>query len=100
MHVDDTMQSAYPRSMGARVSVELADGRVVEEAIVDAHGTALAPCTDLELEQKFRRLAGLAVGDAAASQLLTAIADLEKGGGIKGLSTALRAPRLSENFSA
>jgi 2-methylcitrate dehydratase PrpD len=100
MYVDDTMHAAYPRSMGARVSVELADGSVVEEAIVNAHGTALAPCTDLELEQKFRRLAGLAVGDAAAARLLAAMADLKKGGGIKGLSTALHAPRLSENFSS
>src|SRR6185369_13073637 len=77
MHVDETMHAAYPRSMGARVSLELTDGRVVEEAIVDAHGTALAPCTDLELEQKFRRLAGLAVGEATAARLLAAIADLK-----------------------
>ena len=100
MYVDDTMHAAYPRSMGARVNVELADGRIVEEAIVDAHGTALAPCTDVELEQKFRRLAGLAVGDAAAVRLLAAIDDLNKGGGIKSLSRALQAPATFENFSA
>jgi 2-methylcitrate dehydratase PrpD len=100
MYVDDTMQAAYPRSMGARVSIELADGRVVEEAIVDAHGTALAPCTDHELEQKFRRLAGLAVGDAAAARLLGAITDLKGGGGIKFLFQALHTAPTFGEFSA
>ena len=91
MYVDDEIHASYPQSMGARVSFELVDGQVVEEAIVDAHGTASAPCTDIELEQKFRRLAGLAVGDAAAARLLVAIADLKKGGSIKALSRALQA---------
>jgi 2-methylcitrate dehydratase PrpD len=100
MYVDDAMEAAYPRSMGARVSIELADGRVVEKAIIDAHGTALAPCTDLELERKFRRLAGLAVGDAAAGRLLAAIVDLKKGGGIKALSGALHAAPAVKEFSS
>jgi hypothetical protein len=82
------------------VSIELADGRIVEEAIVDAHGTALAPCTDHELEQKFRRLAGLAVGDAAAARLLGAIADLKGGGGIKFLFQALHTAPTFGEFSA
>jgi len=90
LYVDATMDAAYPRSMGARVTAELMDGRVVEEAIVDAHGTALAPCSDRQLEEKFRRLAGLAAGDDTAGRLLAAVAALKDGGAIKPLTQALR----------
>jgi len=90
MYVDDRMQAAYPRSMGAKVSIELTDGRKIEEAIVDAHGTDVMPYSDAELELKFRRLAGLAAGDEAAGRLVTAIGDLKRGGGIAPLSAALR----------
>jgi 2-methylcitrate dehydratase PrpD len=98
MYVDQTMHDAYPRSMGARVSAEFADGRVVEEAIVDAHGTSFAPCTDAELREKFERNAGLAVGKTAAAQILTAIDGLKNGGGIKPVSQALRAAPIAEEL--
>jgi 2-methylcitrate dehydratase PrpD len=90
MYLDNAMQEAYPRSMGARVSVELEDGRVIEESILDAHGMAQSPCSHLELEEKFRRLAGLAVGDAAAENTLAAIANLRGGANVGLLSQALR----------
>ena len=90
MHVDDRMQAAYPRSMGARVSATLSDGRSVAAEVLDAHGTALAPCTESELEAKFNRLAGLAIGTAAAARVLEAIGKIKDGASVSTLSQALR----------
>jgi len=90
MHVDDRMQAAYPRSMGARVAATLSDGRRIETEVLDAHGTALAPCTPSELEAKFRRLASLAIGADAAAGVLEAIGKIKAGASVATLSRALR----------
>lgn len=90
MHVDDTMQAAYPRSMGATVVADLSDGRRVGAEVLNAHGTALAPCSDAELEAKFRRLAGLAIGERATADVLGALKELMRGGSVVRLSQTLR----------
>ena len=90
MYVDDRMHAAYPRSMGARVSATLSDGRQVEAEVLNAHGTALAPCSLPELEAKFNRLASLAIGDRAAAGVLQAIGKIKQGAAVSTLSQALR----------
>ena len=93
MYVDDKMHAAYPQSMGARVSaVMLGKGEVVAE-ILDAHGTARAPCSPAELEAKFKRLAGLAIGNDGAGRVLAAIAELKQGGNVGMLSESLQVAR-------
>ena len=67
----------------------------IEVAVLDAHGTALAPCSDAELEAKFRRLAGLAVGDQAADRVLQALGKIKQAGAVAALSQTLRAPEFA-----
>jgi len=90
MFVDDRMHAAYPQSMGARVVAVLKDRRQIEAEVVDAHGTARAPCSGAELEAKFKRLAGLAIGPQGADRVLQAIAKLKQGEAVRALSEALR----------
>ena len=94
MHVDDKMNAAYPQSMGAHVSV-VVDNKQLDAEIIDAHGTARAPCSDAELEAKFRRLAGLAIGEPAAANVLQAIGKIYRGGPISTLSQTIRATELA-----
>lgn len=96
MHVDDNMQAAYPRSMGAHVVAELSDGRRIRAEVLDAHGTALAPCSDIELETKFRRLADLAIGERATARVLAALGEIGRGRPVAELSrTVRRAPEFA-----
>lgn len=91
MYVDDRMHAAYPQSMGAHVSAVMPGKGEVAVEILDAHGTARAPCSPAELEAKFKRLAGLAVGDDTAARMLSAVAQIKNGGNIRSLSESLKA---------
>jgi 2-methylcitrate dehydratase PrpD len=91
MYVDDRMHAAYPQSMGARVSAFMPGKGEVMAEVLDAHGTARAPCSPAELEAKFKRLGGLAVGDDTAAWVLSAIAKLKQGGNVRTLSESLQA---------
>jgi 2-methylcitrate dehydratase PrpD len=62
----------------ARVAVRLADGREVEERVVAARGTADNPLTREELEEKFRRLAGVVLRREPIARLVTALRDLAR----------------------
>jgi 2-methylcitrate dehydratase PrpD len=93
MSVDDGMEAAYPSSMGSTVSIELSDGRTFRDDVQDAHGTAAAPCSDAELRDKFRRLAGLAIGTDAADDALDALDRLTEST-TRSLSRALQVPQM------
>jgi 2-methylcitrate dehydratase PrpD len=55
--VDPEMEAAYPRHYGARVELELANGKRHAGAVLDPHGMPADPCTPEELLRKFRKLA-------------------------------------------
>jgi 2-methylcitrate dehydratase PrpD len=60
----------------ARMSVRLADGRVLEERVSAARGTADNPLTRDELEAKFRRLAEVVLPAARVTELVAALRGL------------------------
>jgi 2-methylcitrate dehydratase PrpD len=60
----------------ARMSVRLADGRVLEERVSAARGTADNPLTRDELEAKFRRLAEVVLPAARVTGLVAALRGL------------------------
>ena len=60
----------------ARMSVRLADGRVLEERVTAARGTPENPLTRDELEAKFRRLAEVVLPAERVTQLVTALRGL------------------------
>ena len=54
--VDPEMEAADPRHYGARVELELANGKRETGAMLDPHGMPADPCTPEELLAKFMRL--------------------------------------------
>jgi 2-methylcitrate dehydratase PrpD len=61
----------------AAVTVRLTDGRVLEERVKAARGTAENPQTRAELEGKFRRLAGAVLEPDRVARLLEALRGLD-----------------------
>ena len=60
----------------ARMSVRLADGRVLEERVSAARGTPDNPLTRDELDAKFRRLAEVVLPAARVTELVAALTGL------------------------
>lgn len=73
LYADPEMEAAHPKHYGARVEVELADGRKLQSALLDPHGMPADPCTPPEREAKFRRLAKNVISDEAADKVLAAV---------------------------
>jgi 2-methylcitrate dehydratase PrpD len=61
----------------AAITVQLADGRVVEEHVLHARGSLTRPLTDAELLEKVRALVAPRLGDAAVAPLTDAVRRLE-----------------------
>jgi 2-methylcitrate dehydratase PrpD len=76
--VDPEMEAAYPRHYGARIELELANGRSHTSALLDPHGMPADPCTPEELQEKFMRLAGRVRSQAIAAQILTAVRNIDR----------------------
>ncbi|HET9017506.1 MAG TPA: MmgE/PrpD family protein [Thermomicrobiaceae bacterium] len=74
--VDDEHERAFPRLRGARVSVTLDDGRVETADRWTRRGDPDDPLSDVELDAKFRELAGEVVGVVAAQRLGRTLWDL------------------------
>jgi 2-methylcitrate dehydratase PrpD len=60
----------------ARMTVRLTDGRVLEERIAAARGTPDNPPTREEVEEKFRRLAGVVLSAERVARLVTVLRGL------------------------
>jgi 2-methylcitrate dehydratase PrpD len=75
----------------ARMTVRLRDGRVLEQHVKAARGTAQNPLSRAELETKFRRLAGTALPAARVDALVAALRDLPRTPDVASLA-ALAAP--------
>ena len=73
----------------ARMRVRLRDGRVLDEAVAAARGTPGHPVSRHDVEEKFRRLAGVVLPAAQVGRLLEALRRLDtlpEGGSLLGLT--------------
>lgn len=75
--VDPEMEAAYPKHFGARVHLELANGKTYDSAVLDPHGMPSDPCSDAERLAKFRLLVRDRMPEARASQVIDAVNKLE-----------------------
>ena len=75
--VDPEMEAAYPKHYGARVHLELANGKTYDSAVLDPHGMPSDPCSDAERLAKFRLLVRDRMSEDRASQVIDAVNKLE-----------------------
>ena len=88
--VDAEMEAAYPRHYGARVELELVNGKRKAAAKLDPHGMPADPCTQMELEQKFLRLASRVRSSVDAERIRAAILKLDRAADVLGLTALLK----------
>lgn len=74
--VDPQIEAVYPGKFGARVRLELVGGTPFERSVLECHGTPADPCSDAELTDKFRRLAGTRLPPRAVSDLAALVDDI------------------------
>lgn len=91
IYLDEEMESAYPKHYGARVELELADGRRAESRVLDPHGMPADPCTAAERVEKFSRLAAGALPPADAARVRVAVLDCERLASAREILQPLRA---------
>ena len=89
--VDSHMERIFPEHNGARVEVELYDGRTMDATVIDPHGTPAAPCTASDVETKFRLLAGAVKSGDAAERISEAVRSLLSEATLQKFSGELRA---------
>ena len=77
----------YP---SAKVAVSLKDGRRLEQSVTAQRGDYRNPVTRDELLSKFRFLATETLGESRTSQVIDAVASLEKLGNVRELTSLLR----------
>jgi len=63
--VDPSLDVRYPDERGARVEIELTDGRALHHSVSNARGEPEWPLSGVEVEEKFLALATPRLGDAA-----------------------------------
>ena len=88
--VDPEMEAAYPKHYGARVHLELANGKSYDSAVIDPHGMPSDPCSDTERLAKFRLLVRDRMPEARASQVIDAVNKLEKLGSAGELTRMMK----------
>ncbi|HEX4326787.1 MAG TPA: MmgE/PrpD family protein [Burkholderiales bacterium] len=91
LYTDPEMEAAHPKHYGARVEVELTDGRKMQSALLDPHGMPADPCTPPEREAKFRRLAKGVISGAAADGVVAAARNAAALKSVTELTALLRA---------
>jgi 2-methylcitrate dehydratase PrpD len=77
VEADEAMSRVFPREWPAHVQVTLRDGRSLERLVLYPKGEPEAPMTELEIQQKFRDLATVAVTDAAVDHIIRAVDALD-----------------------
>ena len=88
--VDPEMEAAYPRHYGARVELTLANGERTTSRKLDPHGMPADPCTEHELREKFRGLAGRIKAGAAVAEIEAIVQRIATLPAIEPLSALLR----------
>jgi 2-methylcitrate dehydratase PrpD len=88
--VDPEMEAAYPKHYGARVHLELANGKTYDSAVLDPHGMPSDPCSDAERLAKFRLLVRDRMSEACAAQLIDAVRNVENLRSVHELTRMMR----------
>lgn len=89
---DPELTALFPRRWACRVVVRTKDGREYERRVDIPKGEPENPLTEAEIAEKFRRLAGPALGEAPARELADAIAGLGRGTELNTVLDALARP--------
>lgn len=75
---DPGLSARYPAAVANRVEVCLRSGRVVAREVVQPKGHPRNPMTDLQIEEKFRRLSSAVLTAEQAGRLIAAVWNLEQ----------------------
>jgi 2-methylcitrate dehydratase len=78
VHRDPALTARYPNGIPNRLTVTLADGRVLMKEVEFPRGHAHNPMTDAEVEKKFRVMVEPRYGKERADRILDACWELEK----------------------
>ena len=91
LRVDAESDAVYPQRFGSRVRLELANGTSKDAFTLDPHGTAADPLTDVEVAQKFNRLARYGAGDRDITAITDRIDRLDSLRSVRELTAELGA---------
>ncbi len=89
---NEDYNAAFPARRFAHVTLVLRDGRRLVSPRTEALGDPEAPLDDAAVAAKFHALADPIVGAQQAAAISSAIAGLDREGGLTGLTTILYAP--------
>lgn len=76
VETDTALDGGYPHRRGARIELELSDGRIVRHALDNARGEPEQPLSTSEIDAKFLALATPRLGEGA-ERLREAVMSLE-----------------------
>jgi len=88
--VDPEMEAAYPHHYGARVALELADGRRMEGSVLDPHGMPADPCTPAERLAKFEKLASRVRPPATVAAIVEQVRSMRSAARVRAMTGLLR----------
>ena len=88
---DPALAAEVPRIRPTRITMELADGRVISDLTQNPRGHFENPFTDEELIQKFDRLAGRYLTDEGVKRVRGMVWDMENLRSARDLTDAMRA---------
>jgi len=90
LKVDPESDSVYPRQVGSRIQLHLADGRVLEDGTLDPHGSPADPCSDAEVISKFNTLAALSPVPCDVAGIVRGVRQLETLESVRELTALMR----------
>ena len=90
MNTDEEVQSCFPETLGARVTIKFKDGRVEEELFRDCRGSPGNPMTTDELEMKARNIARMSMSAEKFERIIEAVHSLESLRDMRSLGDLLR----------
>jgi len=85
VYVDEECERIYPGRRSGVARIELRDGRVLEERVLDPKGEGENPMTDDDLSTKFSSNCAPLLGEARARSLLQLVMGLKPGDAVDGL---------------
>ncbi len=100
VEIDPEMDAVYPRLYAGVITVNTRDGRRLRRRVDYSKGMPENPMSLDEVRQKFRSLAGLALGSSGAEEALAAVDDIRGVGSVRTLQERLGAVQLTGDARA
>lgn len=85
VYVDEECERIYPGRRSGVARIELRDGRVLEERVLDPKGEGENPMTDDDLSTKFSSNCAAVIGEERTRSLLQLVMGLKPGSAVDGL---------------